>query len=141
MYDSPEISTQVSPGYSIYSEEIFSYIYYIQIFPGEIMTITHLKQMIEEEMKTTMIKDEPLFFPKEYEIEDFQIGMLIEAIIDDETYKITAGEAYEIINVYKLRDPNFGIVKSIQFINDKGFKEIKMINHTEYPFDKYFKIL
>ena len=105
------------------------------------MKTTDLKQMIKEEMKTTMIKDDPLFFPKGYEIEDFQIGMVIEAIIDDETYKITAGEAYEIINVYEIKDSDIGIVKSIQFINDKGFKEIKMINHTEYPFDKYFKIL
>jgi len=73
---------------------------------------------------------------KIYKIEDFQIGMLIEAIIDSDIYKITGGEAYEIVDVCAM---NCG--PKINFINDIGSNQTKIINARGYPFDKYFKIL
>jgi len=72
-------------------------------------------------------------FPSKY---DFEIGMLIEAIIDDDIYHITAGEAYEIIEVHEVHND-----LSIRFINDTGNGESKLINISGYPFDRYFRIL
>ena len=78
-----------------------------------------------------------LFQTTTYVKEDFEIGMIIEAIIDDRMYQITKGETYEIISVSIIPDRG----PSITFINDGGLAEPKIVNHGEYPFDRYFKIL
>jgi len=88
------------------------------------MVTTYFKQILTKEMKTT------------YEREDFQVGMLIEAIIDNRMYHITGGEAYEIVNIFQLDTG-----PAIYFINDTGASGIKIINSSEYPFNTFFKIL
>jgi len=105
------------------------------------MKTTDLKQMIKEEMKVEFkLKDGSQFqttMKTHYQVDDFQAGMLIEAIVNDNTYHITKDEAYEIIEVYEFENGD----PSIRFTNDNGNGESKLVNHPEYPFNKYFRIL
>ena len=71
----------------------------------------------------------------DYQLEDFPISMIIEAIISDKLYEITTGEAYEIIRVAK-RESGLSII----YINDKGAEQTKLVNHPVYSFDRYFRI-
>ena len=78
-----------------------------------------------------------LFQTITYVKEDFEIGMIIEGIVNDKMYQITKGKIYEIISVSIIPDRG----PSITFINDGGRAEPKIANHGEFPFDRYFRIL
>ena len=75
---------------------------------------------------------------KYYNIDEFEAGMLIEAINTDHTYKITKENVYEIIEI---EQSHTHVSPIISFLNDDNKISSKIINHDLFPFDNYFKIL
>jgi len=64
--------------------------------------------------------------------DDFQIGMLLEAITSDPVYNITQGEAYEIIDIDST---------GLNFINDYGDSIRKDYYTLDANIFDYFKII
>jgi len=71
--------------------------------------------------------------------EDFEVGMIIEAIVSDDHYKITKGNAYEIVDISFAKGSQRLL---IDYIDDAGKQRAKIIDTGgNNNFDNYFKIL
>lgn len=72
-----------------------------------------------------------------YVFDDFKVGMIMCAKVDDKTYGITKGEVYEILEIYEVANGDI----SIEFLNDINSKAHKSINSNVWPFDIYFEVV